>query len=78
MYKVLAKIHKDNEMYKKSFKKFDQDGNGYIDKDELRRVLCGNGRKMSEAEAETLFNEADVDRDGRLSYDEFVNYFCKI
>jgi hypothetical protein len=69
MQKVLAKIQRDTAMYKKSFKKFDQDGNGFIDKDELRTVLCGNGRFMSEAEVEVLFHEVDVDGDGKLTYE---------
>ncbi|XP_071145478.1 calmodulin-like [Mytilus edulis] len=79
MQQVLAKIHRDNEIYKRSFKKFDADGNGFIDKDELRQVLCaGGGRKMSEDEAEEMFNEADIDQDGQLTFDEFVDYFCRI
>lgn len=69
MQKVLTKIQKENDLYKKSFQKFDQDGNGFIDKNELRTVLCGNGRSMSEAEVEVLFHEADVNGDGKLSYE---------
>jgi Ca2+-binding EF-hand superfamily protein len=69
MQKMLVKVRRDNDIYKKSFKKFDQDGNGFIDKDELRSVLCGNGSSMSEAEVEVLLHEADVDGDGKLSYE---------
>ena len=69
MQKVLAKIQRDTDMYKKSFKKFDKDGNGIIDKNELRTVLCGDGKSMSEMEVEVLFHEADVDGDGRITYE---------
>lgn len=69
MQKVLAKIHKENEIYKTSFKKFDVDGNGFIDKDELQQVLCSGGsRRMSQSQIDDMFEEADVDGDGQLSF----------
>ena len=80
MLKVLTKIHKDTEMYKKSFKKFDADGNGFIDKDELKKVLCsGHNKSMSDTEAERLFDEADKDGDGNLSYDgKYIKIYIAI
>ena len=69
MQKVLKKIHKGNEIYKASFKKFDVDGNGFIDRDELQHVLNAGGKKrVSESQINEMFDEADLDGDGQLSF----------
>ncbi|CAH1264478.1 CALM1 [Branchiostoma lanceolatum] len=52
---------------------FDKDGNGYIDSGELRHVMTHLGEKLSEGEVDEMIRLADVDGDGQLCYDEFVN-----
>ena len=39
----------------------------------LVHVLQGNSEKLTDKEVEEFMREADIDGDGRLSYNEFVN-----
>jgi len=65
--------HQDNSAeLKEAFKIFDRDGNGYIDAEELKKVVTQYGARLSLEEAEELLNEADLDGDGKLDYNEFV------
>lgn len=65
--------HQDNSAeLKEAFKIFDRDGNGYIDARELKKVVTQYGARLSLEEAEELLHEADLDGDGKLDYDEFV------
>ncbi|KAI4343826.1 hypothetical protein L6164_011131 [Bauhinia variegata] len=67
----LQKMEND-EHFHKAFKFFDKDGSGYIELDELREVLAD---ESGEAEADVvndIMREVDTDKDGRISYDEFV------
>lgn len=47
---------------------FDKDGNGTIDIKELRKVLTSIGEKLSDEEVDTLFREADKNKDGKIQY----------
>ncbi|KAL0336758.1 UNVERIFIED_CONTAM: Calcium-dependent protein kinase [Sesamum calycinum] len=51
---------------------FDKDGNGYIEPDELRDTLMEDGVDDCTDVANDIFQEVDTDKDGRISYDEFV------
>ena len=53
---------------------FDMDGNGTIDRDELRNVMKQLGEKLSEEDIEEMIQEADKNGDGLIDYDEFVKY----
>ena len=59
---------------KERFKLFDRDGNGFIDRDELRTVMQQLGEKLSEDEIEEMIEDADKDGDGQIDYNEFVKY----
>ncbi|RVW28690.1 Calcium-dependent protein kinase 13 [Vitis vinifera] len=50
-----------------AFSYFDRDGNGYIERDELRDALMEDGADDCTDVANDIFQE-----DGRISYDEFV------
>ena len=52
---------------------FDKDKSGYIDAKEIRTVTTTLGEKLTDKEVEEFMREADIDGDGRLSYNEFVN-----
>ena len=56
-----------------AFKMFDKDKSGYIDAKEIRTVTTTLGEKLTDKEVEEFMREADIDGDGRLSYNEFVN-----
>ena len=55
-----------------------QDGNGYIDRHELQYVLRCLGEPVTEAEITQIIDEADVDNDGVIDYNEFYQMMlCK-
>ena len=48
-----------------------KDGNGFINRQELRSVMMNLGEKLSEDEMECLIDEVDIDGDGQINYEEF-------
>jgi len=56
---------------KDAFRMFDIDGNGFIEADELVRVLTSMGERLSLEEAAAMLAEADANSDGKIDYDEF-------
>lgn len=72
---MMARKMKDTdseEEIKEAFKVFDKDGNGFISAAELRHVMTNLGEKLNDSEVEEMINEADVDGDGQINYEEFV------
>lgn len=67
-----VKVHAD--ILQKTFSCFDRNGDGQIDKAELKRVLSD---KFTHKEIDELMQEADASGDGKLDYDEFLAYFYK-
>jgi calmodulin len=57
-----------------AFKVFDKNGDGYISAAELKMLLSNLGEKFTEDEIDEMVADADQDKDGQLSYNEFVNY----
>ena len=55
-----------------AFRVFDKEGNGLIQTDELKHIMMTIGDKMTEAEADEMIHEADIDDDGVINYEEFV------
>ena len=49
----------------------DHDGNGYISADELRAIMSNLGEELSEEEINEIVQEADIDGDGQIDYEEF-------
>ncbi|XP_063685150.1 uncharacterized protein LOC134819254 [Bolinopsis microptera] len=63
----------DPEMvYKKAFAIFDKKHDGFIDPSELKHIMTNIGEDMGDSEIAEMMKEADVDNDGKLSYDEFL------
>ncbi|KAG0196173.1 hypothetical protein BGX28_010464, partial [Mortierella sp. GBA30] len=54
------------------FKVFDKEGNGYIPGGELRYVLTSLGEKLSDAEVDELMKGVEVDKNGKVNYEDFV------
>lgn len=55
-----------------TFRAFDADGDGFISPAELRYAMNLLGEVMTEEEAEDMIREVDLDKDGKLSYWEFI------
>ena len=55
-----------------AFRVFDKDGKGLISSAELKHIMMTIGDKMTEEEADEMVNEADIDEDGMINYEEFV------
>ena len=53
---------------------FDRDGNGLIDRDELKLVMQELGEKLSEEDIDEMIEEADTNNDGFIDYEEFARY----
>ena len=56
------------------FQMFDRDGNGLIDRDELKLVMQELGEKLSEEDIDEMIEEADTNNDGFIDYEEFAHY----
>jgi calmodulin len=53
---------------------FDKDGSGDIDVEEFSRMLSTLGVRLAPKIASRLFDEMDHNKDGRVEFDEFVEY----
>lgn len=56
---------------RKTFRVFDVDGNGLIDREELRKVMSSLNESLSEEELDAMIKEADINGDGQISFEEF-------
>ena len=69
LYRALFQL----SLIRKEFHRFDVDGSGFITRDEVLQVISARtGTKISEDEAEHIFQDADQNHDGKIDYEEFV------
>ena len=59
------------------FEIFDKDKNGFIDIFEMKEVMSVLGYDLNEDEIKDVFNEADFNKDGKVSFEEFKNLWCE-
>lgn len=65
----------DEELLK-AFKYFDKNKDGTLSTDEFRYILCKlGGLRYTEEECDVLFNTADLNKDGKLNYREFIKFW---
>ena len=63
---------------RKEFKKFDLDASGYITKSELLQVMHErSGTNFSDEDAQHIFQDSDLNNDGKIDYEEFVVLMTK-
>ncbi|WP_395110105.1 EF-hand domain-containing protein [Actinomadura sp. SCN-SB] len=62
----------DPAEYRATFELVDADGDGYISTAELRNVMRALGREITETRAVEVMVDADRNRDGRISLEEFA------
>ncbi|GIX67202.1 uncharacterized protein CDAR_474451 [Caerostris darwini] len=72
--RIERRVHPDHKykLLESWFKRFDFDGNGLIDLFELRTMLNFLGVSVGEEYCQRLLGRADRDRDGRLTFPEFL------
>ncbi|KAG9442871.1 hypothetical protein H6P81_018725 [Aristolochia fimbriata] len=64
------RLDKEENLYK-AFQYFDNDGSGFITRDELRHAMTDYGMG-DEATISEVLDDVDTDKDGRINFDEFV------
>jgi calmodulin len=72
---IMHKRSKENDPEEdviSAFRVFDKDGNGTISTKELRHIMTTIGDKLTDEEVNQMIEEADVDGDGIINYEEFV------
>ncbi|KAJ6816742.1 calcium-dependent protein kinase 9 [Iris pallida] len=62
----------NDEHLRKAFMFFDIDSSGYIELSELREALRGESSRIEAEVLNDIIREVDTDKDGKISYDEFV------
>ncbi|KAK2980011.1 hypothetical protein RJ640_020037 [Escallonia rubra] len=67
----LKRMANDEHLHR-AFSYFDKDCNGFIEPDELQDALMEDGADDCTDVANDIFQEVDTDKDGRISYEEFV------
>ncbi len=71
---VQEDISEEEEVIR-AFQTFDKDGNGYLTCDEFKYILTNLGDKFSPEDVAEIFNEADLNHDGKIEYREFVDFW---
>lgn len=71
---IVAKIAGDADYV---FQQVDMDGNGHVDREELKQLFNLLECYVSPTELEEVFNQLDEDKDGTISQREFTNWYCQ-
>ncbi|KAF5476929.1 hypothetical protein F2P56_003617 [Juglans regia] len=73
---VAVTIHlqrmENDEHFRRAFMFFDKDESGYIESNELREGLADDSVETDTDVVNDIMREVDTDKDGRISYEEFV------
>merc|ERR1711953_1222594 len=70
----MAKFFKNmKEEMSDAFKKMDADGNGFLSKEEIKKVMEENSKTWGHVDDEA-FDQVDVNDDGKISIDEFLKW----
>ena len=60
-----------------AFKEFDKDRSGFIEVDELQDLMMNLGEKLTREEVQAMMKLADINKDGKIDYHEFVNMMMR-
>ena len=67
----------DEELVLRAFKSFDKDHDGKITNYDFKYILTQMGDKFSQEELDALFKECNLDINGILDYQDFINFWKK-
>ena len=71
----MAKFFKQmKEEMSDAFKKMDADGNGFLSKDEIKKVLEENSKTWGHVD-DQVFDQVDVNGDGKISIEGNFSFF---
>lgn len=73
---MMARKMKESDVeaeYKDAFAVFDKDGDGFISAQELKEVMTSLGENPTDNYIKQLMSAADVNKDGRIDFEEFIN-----
>jgi len=65
------------DIYRQAFETFDTDKTGDITIEELAAVFRSLGQNPSETELQDIISEVDTDRDGTISFSEFISMMTR-
>merc|ERR1712130_115430 len=77
---LMTREFKDSDIegdIREAFRVFDKEGNGFISTQDLMEVMQTIGEILSVEEAQEMIEEADMDGDGNVNYEEFVAMIFK-
>lgn len=63
--------------FREAFSLFDKNGDGTISSTELGTVMRSLGQNPTENELQDMINEIDVDGNGTIDFEEFINMMAK-
>ena len=66
----------DNENIRVAFERFDKDGGGFFEPDDIRHILS-YGSAMTEDDINKILAEIDKNGDGEIDYEEFAQMMLK-
>ncbi|EDV59605.1 calmodulin-1 [Drosophila erecta] len=74
LYVMAKRLEEQNSLVclKQAFKIFDRNEVNSFTINEIRMVMTNLGEKMSEDDLRELFQDIDLDKDGKISFNEFV------
>jgi hypothetical protein len=64
-----------NDVVKKTFDKYDKDGSGAIDKEELQNLSKELGRPLTSEELDEALKDLDLNKDGVVDFNEFKRWW---
>merc|ERR1712241_1118798 len=69
---MLRRDSKIEEDVRHAFRVFDRDGDGLISAEELKLTMNNLGEPLTDHEVRSMIEEADLDGDGRINFQEFA------
>jgi len=64
----------EKALYQRAFAFFDRDDDGFIERDEFRRVISEIGEPLSEEEVTTFMQAVDINEDGAIEFNELLGF----